>query len=219
MDPIPVSNTYGKVFFSTPMTIIGIFVAILQERFTETTPSEPPLEWFWTPDLKTTGVFIESGFNVSMEARNTRPGIWVDRTQTTYGEVSVGNRDQMPAELRSGFQQYYATAETDMAIDCTSARRGESMMVGSIVQDFLQMSAQEIMKSFGLRDISPILLNRTVPYEKDRDLMNSEIVFRVSYEARWASLPIAAVMRGINLRLQDEDDPELYFRRIALRDK
>jgi len=207
------------IYLSTPMTVLGIFVAVMQERFSASTPSEPPLKWNWLSDVKDTQIIIASGFNEGIEARNARPAIWIDREQTTYGEVVIGNRDQEPISLRTRHQQYYAMAETDVSMDCTSKNRGESMMVGSIVQDFLQMSSREIQRFFGFRDISPIILGRTVPYEKDRELMNSPVQFRVSYEARWASVPIYPLLNAVKLRLGDKTDPDTYFRDIALRDK
>jgi len=217
-DPIPVEGQHTYINISTPMTLIGIFVAILRERFLAGTPSDPELKWHWGDDPKAAEVFIESGFNEHMEARGTRPGIWVDRDQTSYGQVVIGDQDRIPQLMRTSHKYYYASAETDMIIDCTDKARGTSMMVGSVVQDFLQMSARIIQAYFGLRDMSPIALNRTVPYEKDRELMVSQVQFRVSYEARWDTLPINPVLRGIDMRLGDETDPELYFRDLALRD-
>ena len=219
MDPIPDQGSRQDIYLSTPMTVLGIFVAILRERFAAATQSDPPLKWNWLSDLKDTEIIIASGFNKNIEARNDRPAIWIDREQTVYGEVAIGNRDQIPISLRTRHQQYYAMAEMDIVMDCTSKARGESMMVGSIVQDFLQMTAREIQRFFGFRDISPIILNRTVPYEKDRELMSTPIHFRVSYEARWASIPIYPLLNAVRLRLGDETDPETYFRDIALHDK
>ncbi len=219
MDPIPDRGSRPDIYLSTPMTVLGIFVAIMRERFSASTPSDPPLKWHWLSDAKNTGIVIASGFNVGLEARNERPAIWVDREQTTYGEVSIGNRDQIPIDLKTRHQQYYAMAEMDILLDCTSKNRGESMMVGSITQDFLQMSGHEIQRFFGFRDISPIILNRTVPFEKDRELMNTPVRFRVSYEARWASLPIYPLLNAVTMHLGDKTDPDTYFRDIALRDK
>ena len=219
MDPIPDQGSRTDIYLSTPLTVLGIFVAIMQERFSPATPSDPPLKWNWLSDIKDTSIIIASGFNKNIEARNDRPAIWIDREQTTYGEVAIGNRDQIPISLRTRHQQYYAMAEMDIVMDCTSKNRGESMMVGSVTQDFLQMSAREIMRLFGFRDITPIILNRTVPYEKDRELMNTPVQFRVAYEARWASAPIYPVLNAVRMRLSDKDDPDTYFREIALRDK
>lgn len=216
MIPKPPEGANPNLIFSTSLTIIGVFVAILRERFNPTTPSDPALKWRWSPSLKDTGLFIESGWNENLEGRNVRPGIWVDRDQNVYQQVSIGDRDQMPVYQNVRLQLYYGIGETDVLIDCTSPNRGESMILGSIVQDFLQMSSDEIQAIFGFRSMTPIALNRTTPFEKDAKLWNSPVIFRVQYESRWASQPIATMLRNIFLKIGDKTDPEKYFRSIAL---
>jgi len=216
-DPIPVEGQHSYINLSAPLTLIGIFVTIIRDRFSATAKSDPAMKWIWVPDLKTTPIFIESGFNEHLEARNARPGIWVDREQSVFLKGAVGYQDQEPTEIHTGFQSYHAFAETDMLIECTSRDRGESMLIGSIVQEFLQASAQIIMSWFGLRDISPLIMGRTVPFEKDQTLMSTPIQFRVGYEARWTSLPISNILNGIWLKLGQIEDPEAFFREISLR--
>lgn len=208
-----------KPFFklSTSLALLGVLVEIIRERFTEGIYSDPALKWFWKSDLKTTGIFIESGWNENLEGRNVRPGIWIDRDQNVYGKVSVGDQDQMPVYKNVRLETFYSPGDVDVIIDCTSTKRGESMMIGSIVQDFLHMSSNVIQAFFGLRDMSPVILGRTVPFEKDDKLMNSPVTFRVQYENRWASAPIATTLHRVSLKISDVIDPEQYFREIALR--
>jgi hypothetical protein len=217
MDPIPVKGQHDFINMSAPLTLIGIYVAILRDRFMASTPSVPPLKWNWTSDLKTTGIYIEDGFNEAMEARNVRPGIWVDRDQTVFSKVVVGNQDQVPVTLTTGMLHYYCQATCDMMIECTSQERGESMMVGSIVHEFLHMSSYEIMKTFGIRDMSPVVMGKTTPFERDRAMMVTQIQFRVEYEARWVSLPIAHLLTGVKLKLGESADPEAFFRDLNLK--
>lgn len=219
MEPITPQGMNQIFAVSSPVTLLGVLVAILRERFDQATYSDPEVPYHWKPDLKETGIFIESGFNDHIETRNVRPGIWVDRDQTAYTKISIGNRDQMPVEVPRRLEYFLVHADTDISIDCTSKERGESMLIGSVVQDFLQMSARYIQACFGLRDISPVVMNKTVPYERDRGLMNTQVQFRVSYETRWATLPIVTVLNGISIKIADKTDPELYFREIAMRDK
>ena len=216
MIPKPVDGSSPNVKFSTSLTIIGVFVSILRERFVVGAYSDPPLSWNWEPDLKTTGLFIESGWNENLEGRNVRPGIWVEREQNVYQQVAIGDRDQMPVFQNVRFQMYYGIGETDITIDCTSANRGESMIVGSLVQDFLYMSSDEIQAVFSFRSMTPVLLNKTVPFDKDTKIWNSPVVFRVQYENRWATVPIATMVRNLFLRIGNGTDPETYFRDIAL---
>lgn len=211
-------ETPEKFTISTPIVVLGIFVALLRERFSTDAQSVPALPWLWNADLKSTGVFIEAGFNENMEARNTRPAVWVDYLQHSFGKVALGDQDQMPLYMPKRIQWYYALAEMDMVIDCTSQDMGESRLLAGVVQEFLQFCADIIEAGFGIRSISPIILGRTTPYEKDRSLMNSEIQFRIGYERRWVTFPFANTLNGISAKIADASDPETYFREIALRE-
>jgi len=220
-EPLPVTSPrqpHPDLRLSTPLTTIGVFVALVRERFSETHLNEPILHWNWKTDKKTTGIFIESGFDKDIEARNVRPGIWVDQLQHVFGRVAIGDRDQMPVYSPKRLENFYAVVEMDMVIDCTASKRAESMLIGSIVQEFIHLSSDLIQADFGFRGISPLIQGRTTMYEADRTLWNTEIQFRVEYERRWRTIPFAPVLDQIGLTLKDKTDPEQYFRQIAMRD-
>jgi len=216
-DPIPVAGQHPYVNISSPLTLIGIFVEVIRELFKETNPVTPELLWHWTPDLKSTPLFVESAANIHMEARNTRPGVWVDQEQTVFARAVVGDQDQLPENLPTALRCYYSMVETDMSVDCTAGDRGESLMLASIVHNFLQMSGRVIMEWFGLRDISPIIMGRTAAFDKDVKLMTTALQFRVGYEARWRTRPILPILRNIDMRIADSTSPEVYFREISIR--
>lgn len=217
-DPIRIEGSNVVTALSTPLTVLGIFVAILRERFSETGFSDPVLKWEWKTDKATTGIFIESGFNDEIEARNVRPAIWLDFTQHVFGRVSIGDRDQVPVYLPKRLENYYCLAEMDLVADCTSKERGESILVSSIVQEFIHFCSDIIQSLFGFRGMSPVIMARPTLYEKDRRLWNTEIQLRVEYERRWRSIPFSEVLNAIKLKLADVNDPDLYYREIALRD-
>jgi hypothetical protein len=203
---------------STPLTLLGVMVEVVRERFKPEAQISPTSPWLWNENLKETQIFIESGWNENLEGRNVRPGVWVDRDQNIYNKVTLGDRDEDPVPWQGGrTEAFYGHGETDIVIDCTSSKRGESMVVGSMVQDFLHMSSNYIMACFGLRDMSPVILGRTVPFAKDDDLWNSPVQFRAYYEIRWATTPIALALNQIAVRLADIRDPEAHFVEIALR--
>jgi len=221
MIPRPTEDS-AQTILSTPLSIVGMIIEVIRLRFTAEIYSDPVLSWAWEPlesaDLTSDSIiFVESGFNENIEARTVRPGIWIDRDQNVYRKHSIGHQDQMPVNVRTSMEQFYAGGECDISVDCTSPNRGESMVISSIVQDHLQMSSNIIQACFGLRDISEIILNKTIPFEKDKKLFNSPIQFRISYEIRWASLPTAPLLRSFYAKLADKEDPEKYFREITVR--
>lgn len=220
--PIPVTGSGPNVKLSTPLSVIGMFIAIVRERFREGVYSDPPLPWSWVPDATgntdkvKTGIFIESGWNENLEGRNVRPGVWVERDQNVYSRSVIGDQDQMPVEFNIRLENFFCFGEMDIILECTAPKRGESMEIGSVVQTFIQMSARIIMAKFGLRDMSPVVMNRTTVFDKDDKLWSTPVQFRIGYEDRWATLPVAEALNALTLRIADVTDPEKYFRELVL---
>lgn len=218
-NPSPFSTTPVQTQLSTPLIFVDLFVEVLRERFQSGELSDPSVEfWRWSSDDKSTKLFIESGFNENAEVRGKRPGLWVDRLQNIYGKVSVGAYDQRSVDMNIQREHKYMMGELDMIIDCTSPNRGESMVLGSIVQDFIQMTAVPIMEVFAIRDISPVVLSRTEPFDRERTLWTSPVSFRVNYEARWVIKPYYPLLNSVALRLQDKLIPE-SIRRVQVTDE
>jgi len=217
MIPAPTPGAPGVFRVSTPMTALGVFVQVLRERFTDGNSIDPVLPWTWENDPNTTKIFVESGWNDNLEARNVRPGVWVDRQQNVYGKIALGDQDQMPVSMGVRLEQFYCKGDVDIIIDCTSTKPAESAIIGSVVQDFLHMSSNYIQAYFGFHDMSPVVMNQTTPFEKDDKLWSTPVQFRATYEARWASLPIANVLNEIGVKLKDLENPETFFLEIVLR--
>ena len=208
-----------SLVLSSPLAVLGMFVTVIRERFSERNSSDPAFFWTWNEDPKTTGIFVESGWNENLEARTVRPGIWIDRGQNAYRQSSIGRQDQMPLQVHQQREYSHSFVETDIMIDCTARKRGESMLLGSIVQDFIEASSDIIEAKFGLRHISDSILNQTAPFEKDDVLWNSQLSFRVFYEVRWITAPIQDLLNKISLRIEDSDNPDNFFTEIILRNK
>jgi hypothetical protein len=208
-----------QTLLSTPLTVLGMFIEIVRARFSDDNFSDPEVPWAWNEDLDLTKIFIESGFNVNIDARTTRPGVWIDRDQNIYVKSNMGRQDQMPVHIRKSIYLYHGFGEIDIMLDCTSPNRGESMVVGSVVQDFLQMSASVIKGEFGLRDMTDVIMNRTAPFDKDDKLWNTQVQVRAQYEIRWITAPLAPAFNSVLSKLSNVEDPSAYFREVALRSK
>ena len=218
MDPRPAPGAATDITLSTPLVVVGMLTHVIRQRFIPAPLVTPVLPWTWSDDLENTGIFIESGFNKELEARTTRPGIWVDQMQTVYQRSSIGHQDQNPVNFKTSLEAFHIFGHTDVAVDCTSPNHGESLMLGSIVQDFVQMSTFLIQKWFGLREISEVMLNRTSPFEHDDQLWSTQVQFRVGYETRWSSMQVLPLLNQIELTLKDISvDPEETRRMLIQR--
>ena len=216
MHPKNPSDPTGKIKVSSPLSILGVFVEILRQRFSEGVYSDPALTRYWKSDLADTGIFIEPGWDENVEARNTRPGLWVQIQQNYYKKVGIGNQDGMPVYKNVRLEQFYAIGTCSIRIDCTSKNQGESRLFASQTQDFLYMSAKVIEHYFGFRDIGVVAMQPTAKFEQDDTLFTTPIELEVEYEIRWATMPVATTLNQIALKLENEEDPDAYFRDLVI---
>lgn len=165
------------------------------------------MPWVWRDNPADTEIHIEVQYEPNTETADKRPGVYIDKDQTSYGQVVLGNRDQnQPAIITRRQEQFISFAQTDILIDCISPVRGESAQIADALQQYLHMSSRIIMQVFSFRSISPIVLGRTMPFQRQTDLFNTQLTFRIEYEVRWATIPAAPVLRALGVQLSESSD-------------
>jgi hypothetical protein len=203
-----------NVQLNSPLALIGAFIYIIRERFAPTNNCR----YQWLDNKSATGVLIESAFEKNDEVRDGKPAIYVDRGQTVYQQRSISNRDQWSPSLQTRrLEQFYMEVETDIKIDIVAATKGESVTLADIVQQHITCSQRIIETFFTIRKVSPSILGRTEPFLKDQTLFISPIEMRVNTEFRWATLPVAPVMREAFINTSAEiNEQEDFFRQIYI---
>lgn len=182
----------------SPLAIVGAFLYIVRQRFAEGSG----MPWVWRDNKADTDIHVEIQYEPNTEAADLRPGVYIDKDQTSYGQVTLGNRDQnQPSILTRRQEQFISFAQSDLIIDCVSPARGESAQIADAIQQYLHMSARIIGAVFSFRSLSPIVLGRTTPFQRQTDLFNTQLTFRVEYEVRWTTVPAAPVLRALGSHL------------------
>jgi hypothetical protein len=204
----------NKIIVGSPLALIGIFVAVLRERFSV---GNGPPDYLWQENLTNTKLVIESGFSpVGNKERNKRPAIFIDKDESVYGKIILGDRVGVRWTNMQDVQWTLSTAP--ILIECVASRRGESANIGDIVQWTLHASSDAIQAGFGLHDMSPPTLGRTVPYEADREAFTTPVSFQVQYNMRWNTTPIAPLIQEVRMKIQqaNAETPEEALVQIAL---
>lgn len=204
----------AHVTLHSPIEVVGAFVYILRDYF-----QTDGLLWTWTDNKNTTDIVIESGNEEEIALANAKPGIFVNRGQTIYEQISVGDLDQdQPQMLEKRVKHFLAYGKTSISVECISPRHGESALLGDLVQQFLQMSSNEIQAYFHFQNMGHVVLNATQPFEKDEKFFNTPAMFQLGYEVRWGTVPIAPSLKNLSLKLTDSQaDPLTFFRNIVLK--
>jgi hypothetical protein len=180
-----ISNVkHGLVSDKSSIDLIGIFVAILRERFNQVDPSFP---WKWDKDSSLSKIFIDAGGVDTYDSNDARSGIFVDRSSIAYQKMVLN--DMADYDSKSAARSYFCRAMGQMAIDCVSKNRGESSTLGDICATHLLMSDDIFRAVFDIQDISPITLGNTQPWEKDDRVFVSRVTCEFTYDLSWRWKP------------------------------
>lgn len=202
-----------KIIVGSPLALVGIFVAVLRERFMA---GNGPPDHVWEEDLEATKIVIESGFSpVGLNERNKRAAIFIDKDESVYGKIIIGDRVGVKWSNMQDVQWTLSTVP--IIIECVANRKGESAVLGDIVQWTLHASSDAIQGAFGLHDMSPPTLGRTTPYEADREAFSTPVSFQIQYNMRWNITPVAPLLQEVitKIRKANAENPEEALLAIA----
>lgn len=213
--PTRVSGQLQKIVDGSPLAIIGIFISVLRERFSG--PDNPdPEAWAWVEDIQQTKLVIESAYCDQNTLRNRDPAIFVDKDQSVYGKIAIG--DRAAHQIKNSQEVQWTLSTVPILIECIAKERGESAILGDIVHWTLQCASDVIQSSFGLHDMTPATCGRTVPYERNPEAWSTPVTFQVQYNVVWSYVPIAPLLQGIMARIDAAGTTASdYFTQVTLR--
>jgi hypothetical protein len=197
--PVRVDGQQRYIVDGSPLAIIGIFVEVLRERFSEENSPRPDT-WLWDDDTNLSTITIESALEDNSTIRNKQPALFVDKDQSVYGRSVIG--DRAVHQFRNSQEIQWSLATVPVMVECVAARRGESAVLGDIVQWTLHCASDVIQKSFGLHDMTAPTLGRTMPFELDTECWSTPINFQVQYNVVWTYVPIKPLLQHIAARIE-----------------
>jgi len=207
-----IAGQQADIAVGSPLAIVALFSEIIRERFRP----ENGLAWVWdensTPKVTEENtedqprrIVIEPAFNENLEVRNFRPAIYVDKGETAAGKIAIGNF--VGQHLPSGFRAFYALGTAPIDIEVVSDSKGESAIIGDIVWFYMLAGRDIIRATFGLHELTPPILGRTVPFEGDKGQWSTHITFEVQFDLRWTTVPMGSVLTDIVMRYRDSNEP------------
>jgi len=196
------------VLDGSPLAMVGMFVEVLRERYS---PGNGPERYPWDADVNKTKIVIAASFEEEGNTpREKQPAIWVDKDESSYSKIMIG--DRVGHEQRTGKDYQSCLATVPLTITCIAGRRSESAFIGDVTQWSLHASSDVIQATFALHDMTPPTLSRTMPYDSKPNSWATTISFQVQYNVSWTYVPIAPLLQNIALRVQASGEtPSDYF--------
>jgi len=213
-----IAGQQADIAVGSPLAIVALFAEIVRERFR---PGNG-LAWVWnensTPESAEANteaaprrIVIEPSFNENLEVRNFRPAIYIDKGETAAGKVAIGNF--VGQQLHTGLRGFYALGTVPMDIEVVSDVKGESSIIADIVWFYILGGRDQIRATFGIHELTPPILGRTVPFEGDKGQWSTHITFEIQFDLRWTTLPVGPLLEDIVIRYRDsrETNPDVFL--------
>ena len=200
---------HPDVFPGSPLALIAVFVETIRLRFSQDNAYKLP--YYWTQDPTPDGdeentddsprkILIESQYLQNPDARDMRPAIYVERGDTPFTKIAIGNRAEYDQRLDANL--YVIQTTTPIGILCVTKTRGESMSIGEMVAFYLVSILPEMRETFGFKDISPPTLGTTQVYRRssqDIEEWVTPVNLQVTCKHLWIEQVIAPKLREIRL--------------------
>ena len=204
---------HGYVYNKSSLDVIGMFLEMVRSRFVQ--PDNPKFPWSWDPDDKKTRIVIEAASNPYVQAKDARPGVFIDRGAIVFPKVVVG--DRAAVDVSTGSDLFYTIATGGITMDCVSQSKGESALLGDTVAQHMVMSANILMRQFDFRAVTPVTLMPTQPWEKDDRCFLTRVQSEFSYDIAWANIPDQKkIARYVTFQSTEEQAADYSFGDSAL---
>lgn len=215
LQPAPEASQHVSIRPGSKLAILGVFVEIIRRRFSINSVSDD-FQWCWHANINETKLAVESAFNEDKSHRNFRPAIYVDCDDQTMGRVALG--DRVGIDFKTGLEGFWNLQSVPILIECVSAKRAESAILGDIVGVFLHASSDLIQAKFGFHDMTPVTVGRTQPIPRDKDQWITPVTFVVQFPLRWTNRPTAPLLQELELMIVKSDATSAteFFEAIAL---
>ena len=186
-------NTNKYVGDKFTLDIIGAFVYVVRDRFTNQEFKDFP--WKYSDDPNKTRIFIDAGSVDSYEQKDARPGVYLDRSSMVFSKLAINNMANF--DVKTGVRDFYCLGGGQISIDCISQNRGESTTIADIVASHVLMSEDLFRSVLNFRDMSPVTLGATQPWEKDDRTFITRVTTEFTYDLSWRIDPLAVRLERI----------------------
>jgi hypothetical protein len=176
----------------TSLDIVGTYLNLVRARFVQGSSDTP---WMWSPNKTEATIVIESGNNELEEKFDSKPSIFVDRNAIVFPTIAIGN--SAGEYLPTGRRYYYTTPSGQVTIDCVSRSRGESSTLADMVAHHLVMSGNILRKAYGFKNVTPVTLTQTQPWEKDDRNYLTRVTSEFTYDVGWKTDPEGVILSRI----------------------
>lgn len=192
----------SDVFRGSLLDVAGVFVAVVQERF-----SQDGVPWRWRPVYERTdaqdatpeapaAIAVTSAYAEEDDVRDALPRVIVSVPQATLQQIALGNRASIRTPDRK--EAFTAFDLMPVSIECRGKTAGEASVVGDIVRTGVACARNAIRELFKFHDVS--LPSMTEPKEQGEHYA-AYVNFQITVQVLWLTYPIAERLQEIAARI------------------
>jgi len=200
-----------------PLVLLGAFVLILRERFNV----DQSIRYLYDPTVTDddipqgrTLIFINTEYDdEAAEGTSLIPRVMLRKGRTVTTQIAMDNLDQyQPGIMTRGNTYYHHISSMDIETQVIGKTRAESANLAYIVQNTITAGRKIIERDFYIKKVSSLSTSSTQAVQEADTRFLTSVAFNITYEDRWATMPIESPLKKYNLKLSLQSAAETLVR-------
>ena len=203
-------ETSEKIPVGTTLSVAGALVSVARSRFYG--PADNSINWRWVPiegtaqeDPGKSSISVGIDVQGDNAEKDRRPVVLLGRGTMTNQKEMLDNK--VGEARRTGKKLHYTMVYCPFNFTIRAHTKGVAEIIGNVLFEWLLFNQNSIEQYFQFRELGPFQLSRETPSQKQSDVWECRLDFRVAWELRWSHKPKAITLSELFLVICGTDDP------------
>jgi hypothetical protein len=187
----------------TPLILTGIFIQLLEKHFSvESNIVDPALKpYLWKPDVRETGMVIDTNFNLDWKSVGKRPAIIVKRGNIQSVKLTLDDANP-EASIYDDREAYIRGKVGDHTMFCIAPNGGLTEILGNEVSDEFMQFASAIRQDLGFNKFEETMISEVQQIEESDTHFVVAIKVEYGYIREWSLTPEQPVLKVASLDMK-----------------
>lgn len=217
-------ETNSSIPVGSSLSVMGALLVIARKRFEGPVPADNSNPYIWVrdaslgpneyqEDVQKSNITIEIDAHNDKDDKDKRPAILISRSAIQSQKLVLD--DKVTQRLQSGSKSHHNLVNGAFRMVCRGQNRGVAEVLANIMFEWLVYCENIFRKEFQFHEVGPFTLGQERPMQKQTDVYECAVDFRLAWEHRWRVQPIAPTLNKISFNVFGTYDPTASLEELS----